>query len=221
MPAFVPTYIQPTIPIGGQTQTFQYGVAQAISQTQLTNLFPPTSLNPSQNCFEFINANNDGFRLRHKTLSTDTIGTLTLESFTAGALPGTVFMTFNSSGISLTNIQTNVISGNSSTPTIAAGTGAGTSPTVSVTGTELSGVISITTGTTPTGSAVIATITVPVALPGTSNGIIITPANAATANLAVTAIPYAIMASTTTFTLNSTGALTGSTAYKWNFILIG
>src|SRR6266403_125924 len=198
MAAFVPTYIQPTIIIGGQTQTFQYSITQAISQTQLTSLFPATVLNPSQNCFEFINANNDGFRLRHKTLSTDTIGALTLETFVAGALPGTTLLSFNQAGtisipdnvfilqnssdatkqlaFSLSSIttgttrpltipnatgtiallsntlnqfgaptgsvawntqnltgvltvQTQSITGNSTTPTFSAGTGAGTSPT--------------------------------------------------------------------------------------------
>lgn len=291
MAAFVPTYIQPTIIIGGQTQTFQYATTQAIAQTQLTNQFTATSLNPAQNCFEFLNYLNDGFRLRHKTLNTDTIGTLTLESFTAGGLPGTILMTVNPAGTiafpdnvlvmqnssdatkqlafslsgittgtirtltvpnangtiallsntldqfgapaasvswnsqnltAANSIQTKILVGNSSTPTIAAGTGAGTSPTsLSVTGTQLSGVVSFTTGTTPAASATIVTITVPVALPGTANGVIIEPFNANAANLAVSAVPVANMATTTTWIIKSTGALTASTAYQWNYLLIG
>lgn len=290
MPAFVPTYIQPTIIIGGQTQTFQYAVTQAISQTQLTSLFPPTSMNPSQNCFEFINANNDGFRLRHKTLNTDTIGTLTFETFTAGALPGTTLMTINPAGTivladnvftlqnssdatkqlqfllssittgttrtltvpnasgtiallsntldqfgapaasvswnsqnltAVNSAQVKLINCNSTTPTSSAGTGAGTSPTITVTGSELSGTIQVLTGTSPSASATIVTITIPTAVQGTNNGVVISPANATTANLAVANNVFAAMASTTTFTLTSTGALTGATTYKWNYALIG
>jgi hypothetical protein len=290
MPAFVPAYVQPTLIIGGQTQTLQYGITQAISQTQLTNLFPATSLSPSQNCFEFINSNNDGFRLRHKTLSTDTIGTLTLETFVAGALPGTTLMTINPTGTiglpdnvftlqnsadatkqlqfslsgiatgttrtltapnangtlallsntldqfgapaasvawnsqnltGVNNVQTKSITGNSTTPTFVAGTGAGTSPTITVTGTQVSGVINVTTGTTPSASAIVVTITVPVAVSGTSNGVIIEPANALTANLPVANNVFSKMASTTTFTITATGALTAASAYSWNYILIG
>ena len=286
MPAFVPTYIQPTIIIGGQTQAFQYGSSQATSQFQLENTMTATVGSPTQNCLEFINWNTSGFRFRQKSLSTDTIGTLTLETFTSGALPGTVLMTVapagtiafpdnvfilensldntkqlafsligittettktltvqNASGTiallsntldqfgapaapvswnsqnltSVNSIQTKIITGNSTTPTIAAGTGAGSSPAVSITGTELSGVVTITAGSSPASNAVIATITLPVALPGTSNGPIISAGNANAIGMA-----YVVQASTTTFTINSGAtALTNTVQYKWNYQILG
>jgi hypothetical protein len=46
-----------------------------------------------------------------------------------------------------------------SAPTIAAGTGAGSSPSISVTGTNTSGVIALTTGTSPASMATVATVT--------------------------------------------------------------
>src|SRR5206468_4091693 len=49
--------------------------------------------------------------------------------------------------------------GGSGTPTIAAGTGAGTGATVSITGTDAAGEITITTGTSPTAGAALATVT--------------------------------------------------------------
>lgn len=49
--------------------------------------------------------------------------------------------------------------------TIAAGAAAGTSPTVSVSGNALSGTVTITSGTSPTTTGVIATITLPVSAP--------------------------------------------------------
>jgi len=105
-------------------------------------------------------------------------------------------------------------------PTIAAGTGAGTSPTVSVSGNDAAGVVSVTTGTTPAASAVVATVTFGTAYP-TNSFVVLEPANAATAALAVTAQAY-VTSTKTSFALNtgSTG-LTGSTAYKWNYLVLG
>ena len=51
------------------------------------------------------------------------------------------------------------IVGNSNTPTVTAEAGAGTSPTISDTGTNLGGVIVVTTGTTPTANTVVCKLT--------------------------------------------------------------
>src|SRR6202012_2590241 len=51
------------------------------------------------------------------------------------------------------------IIGNSAAPTIVAGAAAGAGPTVSITGNNMAGHISITTGTSTTASAVLATVT--------------------------------------------------------------
>lgn len=105
--------------------------------------------------------------------------------------------------------------------TIAAGTGAGTSPTVSVVGTDQAGQITVTTGTAPTGTnAIVATITFNLAF-GTSPYVVLYPANALTATLSGISMVF-VTSTTTTFVITSgTTALTGSSTYLWNFIVIG
>lgn len=107
--------------------------------------------------------------------------------------------------------------GNTSAPSIAAGAGAGTSPTVVLTNaTDLSGILDITTGTTPAGTnAVISTITFNTAY-GQAPNIQLTPANANAAGLAAALTMVFCTSTTTTFVLNSgTTGLTGATQYKW------
>jgi hypothetical protein len=107
-------------------------------------------------------------------------------------------------------------------PTIAAGTGAGTTPTVVTiqTGsTDISGYINITTGSSPTASATIATITFNVPF-GIAPKCSWWASNAITAALAVAATAYVSPTNTTTvhFVLTSnTTALTASTAYQWGY----
>lgn len=105
-------------------------------------------------------------------------------------------------------------------PTIAAGTGAGTSPTVAITGNDIAGQISVTAGTSPTASAVIATVTFGSAFK-TNSFVLLTPANAATQALAVAAQAFPT-STTTTFALN-TGAtgLAGAGVYVWNYHTFG
>lgn len=106
--------------------------------------------------------------------------------------------------------------GNSSTPTIAAGTGAGTGPTVSITGTDQDGVISVTAGTTPGTSATVATITFSLAFP-TNTFPVLTPANSNAALLSGVTMVYTT-GTTTNFTITSgTSALTSTLQYKWYY----
>ena len=112
------------------------------------------------------------------------------------------------------------IKGNSGALSIAASTGAGTSPSaISVTGTDMSGVIALTTGSAPSINAVLATITYNTAF-STAPVVVITPANAATASLAATQAVW-VNITTTGFTINTnTSAVVSSTAYKWNYVVI-
>lgn len=118
------------------------------------------------------------------------------------------------------------ISGFTSAPTIAAGAGAGTSPTVSVaTGsTDLSGYLNITTGTTCTALATVATITFNIAYASAPKCIIIQPANAATAALTPNAklvhVPQATISTTTFELLAGATALSDATAYQWYYMVI-
>lgn len=110
------------------------------------------------------------------------------------------------------------------TPTVAAGTGAGTSPTVSVSGSDQGGVITVTTGTSPSASATVATITFGQAFSATPRAVVLTPAGANTAALSGNAQVYADSASTSTAAfvvkVGSTN-LTASTTHKWHYAVIG
>jgi collagen type VII alpha len=107
-------------------------------------------------------------------------------------------------------------------PTIAPGTGAGTTPTVVTVqagSTDLSGYINITTGTTPTAAGPVATITfnVPYVIAPKCS---IEPSTSTGSALAVGARPYVNPTNTTTahFVLTAGGtALTASTAYQWYY----
>jgi hypothetical protein len=118
------------------------------------------------------------------------------------------------------NAKFNHLVGRTSAPTIAAGTGAGTSPTVSLSrATDLAGVINVTTGTLPTLSATVATITFNTAY-GAAPKVILTSANANSAALNGVNMVYIDDANTTTgvFVITAgTTALTASTAYKWYY----
>ena len=122
--------------------------------------------------------------------------------------------------VTTNDINAKHIKGNSGALSIAASTGAGTSPSaVSVTGTDMSGVVALTTGTSPSINAVLATITYNTAF-SSAPVVVITPANAATASLAATQAVW-VNITTTGFTINTNGTAVGaSTAYKWNYVVI-
>lgn len=108
------------------------------------------------------------------------------------------------------------------TPGIAAGAGAGTGPTLAITGDNSAGVITLTTGTTPTAAAVIATISFSPPFAATPRAISIDPGNAATAALtAAAAFELQSSRTATQFVLQANGtALTASTAYVWQYIVV-
>lgn len=107
--------------------------------------------------------------------------------------------------------------GGTSAPTIAAGAGAGTSPTVSVSNaTDLSGIVNVLTGTLPTAAATVVTVTFNVAY-GVAPNMVLQPGNAATALLSGATMIY-VTSTTTTFviTAGATG-LVAATQYVWFF----
>lgn len=107
-----------------------------------------------------------------------------------------------------------------SAPSIAAGTGMGTSPSgISVTGNDIAGYISFTTGTSPATTSTIATITFNAALANTPKAIMLTAANA---NNQIGRIYVdQVTVSTTIFVLKSTAtALSASSAYIIYYLVI-
>ena len=116
-------------------------------------------------------------------------------------------------GIQIHDVNAHPVSGGSP-PTIAAGTGAGSSPTISVSGTDNYQTITLTTGTSPSATATICTVTFNKTW-GNAPKCIVSPGNS-NAALASTTNPYVSSSSTTTFTFTSTGALAAGTSYIWN-----
>lgn len=120
------------------------------------------------------------------------------------------------------NVSAFHLIGSSTGPSIAAGTGAGTGPTISINGTDAAGVLNITTGSTPAASATVATITFNAAY-GTAPFVVLTPADAVTAALSGNEQVYIDFASTTTalfvLKIGSTN-LAGSTSYKWHYHVV-
>ena len=104
-------------------------------------------------------------------------------------------------------------------PTVAAGSGAGGSPTISIVGTGTSGFVTLTSGTTPTASATIFTLT----WPSVANGgfqyaptctITSTGTRAYTGTNASVAGPPAV----DTYTATSTALTASVSGYKWKYV---
>jgi len=99
-----------------------------------------------------------------------------------------------------------------STPTIAAGAAAGSSPTIAVAGTGTDFKITLTTGTTATNSGVLATVTLPVTYP---TGVIATITNG-DSDSAAHAVRVFTTTTAGTVVLNATAtALSDATQYVW------
>lgn len=131
----------------------------------------------------------------------------------------------------INNITTAIrhLDGITAAPGIAAGVGAGTTPTVTMgtNSTDIAGILNITTGTTPTGTnAIVATITFASAYV-TAPFVTLTPANRnaqALTGATVVLVPAAGQTNgvtTTTFVIESGAtALAASTAYIWYYHVI-
>lgn len=127
-----------------------------------------------------------------------------------GTLTVTGAATFNGT----LTVNHHVITGNASgSTTIAAGAGAGTGPTVSITGNDTSGTITVTTGTSPA-AGVLATVTFASAY-GSAPGVILEPTGGNGATL-----QHYTTTTTTTFSLNSNNVPAASTAYTYRYMVM-
>jgi len=108
------------------------------------------------------------------------------------------------------------ILGNANAPTVVLGSAAGTSPSYTITGSELGGRFSVTPGTGAT-TGLIGTFTLSSGMPSSTFPVLFTPANAATGAIS----KWEASSNSTTFTLNALTALTASTTYLWNYHIIG
>lgn len=129
--------------------------------------------------------------------------------------PSPVFELVGASGLAAEALTVSHLIGGTAAPAVVAGAGAGTSPTLALTrADDLSGMIELTTGTTPSAAAVIATLTFALAY-GTAPNISLTPANAAAAALSGATAVWASSTTTTLVVNAGASALAAGTAYKW------
>lgn len=139
--------------------------------------------------------------------------------YDTGTIVNTVLLSGQS--IAVSKVTSTHIVGSTSAPTIAAGAGAGTSPTIVIAGTDLAGRITLTTGTLPTVSATVCTVTFHTAF-SAAPYVILTLAGGGTGALGATAANVYVNETTTTFVVSvGTGGLTAATQYIWNYIVIG
>ena len=140
---------------------------------------------------------------------------------TNGRLTDDADFTFATDTLTVSKTRTTRIKGTSSAPSIAGGSGAGASPTVSITGTDLAGEITVTTDADPTTSAVFCTVTFTSAF-GTAPYVVFAPSNDNSANAYRNGEPLYVNSSTTTFTLNTNSVASpqGSTEYKYTYQVI-
>jgi Pectate lyase superfamily protein len=107
----------------------------------------------------------------------------------------------------------------SSAPTVAAGTGAGTGPTLGLNSnsSDVSGYLSVTTGSSPAANATVATLTFGTAY-ATLAKCVLWPANAAASALSGAEKAYVPVGSNTAFSITSgSTALAASTLYTWGY----
>jgi hypothetical protein len=129
--------------------------------------------------------------------------------------------------VTIASASGNIIGGG--TPTIAAGTGAGTGPTISITGTDRAGVISLTAGTSPAGTlATIFTVTFSTAFATAPPVVICLPANQSVSapliNAAVTLtlgtfVPNSITTTQWSLSSNVQTTLVSGTQYLWYYFV--
>jgi len=119
------------------------------------------------------------------------------------------------------NVRAQHFRGSTGTPTYTAGTGAGTGPTITIAGNDAAGTITVKTGTGPTASATLVTVTFNTAY-GTAPYVTLTPGSATTALLGaytlagLPATPVWVSSTTGAFTLTTTTtALAANTTYVW------
>lgn len=169
----------------------------------------------------FESANNDhqvkGFGHTSNEFRFQTNTTTDSYVFYAGTTSSTSDEVGRISGVGTFTIS-KILGKTANQPGVAAGSAAGSSPTLTIAGSELSGTFEVVAGTTPSGTT-IATFTLDVAMANSSYGVVITPANQTTAALATSS--WINVTSTTQFTISCATPLVATSTYKWNYHIIG
>jgi hypothetical protein len=186
----------------------------------ITGFTSTTSLTMSSAWGGTTDASPVRYRLHKIGLQVSSTGNVGLGTVSPSALldvNGTLNVVGLATFASSITVNGHIISGGSA-PTIAAGTAACTTPTVSVAGKDTAGLITITTGTGCAGTGKLATITFNTAF-GAAPRVTLTPATSNAVGLGSYVDSGTI--STTTFDLGIISATpANSTTYKWYYHVI-
>jgi hypothetical protein len=108
------------------------------------------------------------------------------------------------------------------TATIAANAGAGTAPTISISGTDLEGIVTLTVGTTPIASTSLFTVTFGTAFGTAPKGVVFMGYDQNALALPAQRMIFVSSVGTTTFVAATTSILgiVGGTQYKWSYRVI-
>lgn len=165
---------------------------------------------------------NGAISIQARTSGTISIGTVNNLAVTIGTAGGTLTVASPATFTSTLTVNNNltigrhVLSTNASgTTTIAAGAAACTSPTVSLSGSDTAGTVTITTGTGCSAGGLLATISFASAY-GAGPRVILTPAGTNGATLQY----YNGTSGTSSFTIDTNTTPANSTIYKYNYIVI-
>lgn len=221
-------YVTPTVPsnvgiLTANTVTSDGGIVNAI------NAFSGTTLGYELNGGVVVGDATSNGNLLTDSVTNDValINSAGSNKVLLGILANHSTVQINTSGANVTGTLTGTstilgkhVGSNSSAPTIAAGTAAGTSPTIAlVTANDQAGYITLTTGSTPAASATVATVTFNSAW-AVAPKCFIWPANAATQVLTggSAAQVFGPFVTTTAFPITQgSGALAAATAYEWGY----
>jgi hypothetical protein len=199
--------------VGSPTAVQAPGTAPAVNNAPTLSLIQDADGNTAANLYQAwkVLADNEAFILQVLGATRSAKGLL---------IDGT-------GGVSLTSEPSHFVCAGT-VPAIAAGTGAGTTPSVGLNSdsSDTRGLISITTGTTPAVSSTICTITWSTTYTTKRPIIILTPATATAAALSGKRIDLRSAAgwSRAVYHLHvavGVYALTASTLYQWNYVVIG
>jgi len=173
-----------------------------------------TDTSASQSVFNIAGARGTG---------TGAGGVINFQTAKAGSTGSAQNILVTQATVDMNFFGANHMKGISSTPSISAGTGAGTGATVNISGSDMAGWISVVAGTAPSTSATIATITFNVAYSTAPVCISLTPANISGATLSAASMVYVNRAgiTTTTFAITSgTAGLTTLGTYEWYYSVL-
>jgi hypothetical protein len=184
--------------------------------------------------FSYLNMQSSGYQAGNATsgllggnaYAGYTSGNLSLQTISSAS--NVWGMPDGNSGHAFADLALSHVIGSSPAPTAVAGTGAGTSPTCcTIAGNDDGFSITLTTGTAPVLSGIVATVTFALGwtnAAGTAKAphcSPLAPLNSATAILGGVTAPFGAATATTYVITAGTTALTGATVYSWDIVCTG